>query len=486
MDEATMFANLSPLDHRYRHSNPALFEKLSAYLSEEASVRYCLRVEAALTTSHAERTGKLEESSRRKLAAAAEEIDPAEVYEEEEKTQHNVRAIVHVYKRHIPEELRPLVHLGATSVDILDTALAMRMRDVTRAVLLPMLATLLGRLIELVDMHAELPQVGRTHGQFAVPVTAGFTFAEYVARLGRCLPEIDRRAGDLRGKLRGAVGAYNATSLITEDPEDLERQVLKRLDLEPAGYATQIVEPEYLLRLVQEFNVAFGILANLADDLRNLQRSEIAEVQEHFSATQVGSSTMPQKRNPWNSEHVKSLWKAFAPRIMTLYMDQISEHQRDLSNSASMRFLAEYIAGFAAALARMDRIVATLRVDGDRMRENIDRAGGSLLAEPLYILLALSGEDAAHEVIRKLSLRAQDEGRRLEDLVLEDEALSARLREQLRKVSRLELTAFLRNPGAYTGKAAKIARDVADRFRPVRRRYESRTSSYSPRHSGGN
>lgn len=120
------------------------------------------------------------------------------------------------------------------------------------------------------------------------------------------------------------------------------------------------------------------------------------------------------------------------------------------------------------------------------MRENIDRAGGSLLAEPLYILLALSGEDAAHEVIRKLSLRAQDEGRRLEDLVLEDEALSARLREQLRKVSQLELTAFLRNPGAYTGKAAKIARDVADRFRPVRRRYESRTSSYSPRDPGGN
>jgi adenylosuccinate lyase len=270
------------------------------------------------------------------------------------------------------------------------------------------------------------------------------------------------------------VGAYNATSLVTQDPEELERQVLKRLDLEPTEYATQMVEPEYLLRLVQEFNVAFGVLANLADDLRNLQRSEIAEVQEHFSATQVGSSTMPQKRNPWNSEHVKSLWKAFAPRIMTLYMDQISEHQRDLSNSASMRFLSEYIAGFTAAIARMDRIVATLRVDGDRMRENIERAGGSLLAEPLYILLALSGEDEAHEVIRKLTLRAQQEGRRLEELVLEDKALTTSLEGQLRKVSQLDLTAFLGNPGAYTGKAAKIARDVADRFRPVWRRYEGK------------
>lgn len=472
MDASDIFSNLSPLDHRYRHSNPALFEKLSRYLSEEATVRYCLLVEAALTATHAEGLGELSQEQRESLEKAAREIDPAEVYKEEEKTQHNIRAIVHVYKRHIPEELRPLVHLGATSVDILDTALAMRMRDVTRNVLLPMLATLLGRLIVLAESHAELPQVGRTHGQFAVPVTAGFTFAEYVARLGKCLPEIDRRAGDLKGKLRGAVGAYNATSLITSEPEKLEQRVLSRLGLEPTEYATQMVEPEYLLRLVQEMNVAFGILANLGDDLRNLQRSEIAEVQEHFSANQVGSSTMPQKRNPWNSEHVKSLWKAFAPRIMTLYMDQISEHQRDLSNSASMRFLAEYVAGFAAAVARMDRIIATLRVEGDRMRENIEKAGASLLAEPLYILLALSGESDAHEVIRRLTIRSQEEGRRLEDLVLEDVALSNRLSEQLAKVSQLELTAFLRNPGAYTGQAARIARDTAEKFRPVWQRYE--------------
>lgn len=434
-------------------------------------MRYCLRVEAAITATHAERLNVASRESREQLLRAAEEIEPAEVYQEEEKTQHNIRAVVHVYKRHIPDELHPLVHLGATSVDVLDTALSMRMRDVTRELLLPMLAGLLGRLIDLADSNAELPQVGRTHGQFAVPVTAGFTFAEYVARLGKCLPEIDRRAGELRGKLRGAVGAYNATSLLTKEPEALEREVLARVGLEPAEYATQMVEPEYLLRLVQELQVAFGVLANLADDLRNLQRSEIGEVQEHFSSSQVGSSTMPQKRNPWNSEHVKSLWKAFVPRIMTLYMDQISEHQRDLSNSASMRFLAEYVSGFAAAIARMDRIIATLRVDGARMRENIHRAGASLLAEPLYILLALSGESEAHEVIRRLTLRAQEEERRLEELVLEDESLTDRLRSRLRKVSDLELEDFLENPAAYTGRAAKVARETAETYRRVWKKY---------------
>ena len=102
-----------------------------------------------------------------------------------------------------------------------------------------------------------------------------------------------------------------------------------------------------------ELNTAFGIVANLADDLRNLQRSEIDEVREPFGSRQVGSSTMPQKRNPWNCEHVKSLWKAFAPRVMTFFMDQVSEHQRDLTNSASARFVPEFIAGLTAAANRM-------------------------------------------------------------------------------------------------------------------------------------
>ena len=123
--------------------------------------------------------------------------------------------------------------------------------------------------------------------------------------------------------------------------------------LQASEHSTQLVEPEYLLRLLLELNTAFGIIANLADDLRNLQRSEIGEVREEFTATQVGSSTMPQKRNPWNSEHVKSLWKEFCPRVVTFFMDQISEHQRDLTNSASSRFVAEYLVGFAFAAERM-------------------------------------------------------------------------------------------------------------------------------------
>jgi adenylosuccinate lyase len=348
MEARTIFQNISPIDHRYSISEKAVFDALAPWISEEASIAACAKAEIALVIAHLTiRDHAPPYAVRQALEQIAAEIESAEVYAEEEKTRHNIRALVNVLKRKVPAEFAPLVHLGATSVDILDTSLAYRMAGVTRNVALPLLKKLERLLCDVAEREAETPQVGRTHGQHAVPITLGFAIAEYVSRLGKSIIEIERRSQGLKGKLSGAVGAYNATSMIVRDPEELERLYLAELGLEPSEHSTQLVEPEYLLRLLLEFNTAFGIIANLADDLRNLQRSEIGEVREGFAADQVGSSTMPQKRNPWNSEHVKSLWKAFMPRVNTFFMDQISEHQRDLSNSASQRFIADYVAGFS-------------------------------------------------------------------------------------------------------------------------------------------
>ncbi len=306
-----------------------------------------------------------------RLDELAASVSPEDVYAEEAKVHHNVRALVNVLKRHLPEEVRPLVHLGATSVDILDTAAALRYREATTRIVLPTLLDLEAQLIRLAREEADTVQVGRTHGQYAVPITFGFAMAGYVARLGKSIQRIHERAQGLRGKLAGAVGAYNATTLLVADPRELERRVLGALGIEPSEHSTQLVEPEYLLQLLLELNTAFGIIANLADDLRQLQRSEIGEVREEFTESQVGSSTMPQKRNPWNSEHVKSLWKAFSPRVVTFYMDQISEHQRDLTNSASSRFVVDYVAGFCLAAGRMVSVLRSLVVDRRRMAENL-------------------------------------------------------------------------------------------------------------------
>src|SRR5262249_45260386 len=153
--------------------------------------------------------------------------------------------------------------------------------------------------------------------------------------------------------------------------------------------------------------ITAGILANLSDDMRNLQRTEIAEVGEEFEARQVGSSTMPQKRNPINFENAKSCWKIVAPRIVTLFMDQISEHQRDLTNSASARTYGEVIAYVVATTKRLTRTMGKLTVDRANLEKNLNMQKGMIVAEPLYIILAALGHPDAHEKVRTLTLEAQ-------------------------------------------------------------------------------
>ncbi|MDR0998442.1 MAG: adenylosuccinate lyase [Treponema sp.] len=467
-----VFQNISPIDHRYSISEERLFEALVPWISEEASIAACVRAETALVLAHLAVRGKLNPGIRAELEKAAASVSPAEVYAEEEKTRHNIRALVNVLKRKVGGEIAPLVHLGATSVDILDTSLSWRVRGVVREVVLPELRRLEILLCDFADREAETPQVGRTHGQHAVPITLGFAMAEYVSRLGKSILEIHRLSGQLRGKLAGAVGAYNATSVIVKDPEELERIYLAELGLEASEHSTQLVEPEYLLRLLLEMNVAFGIIANLADDLRNLQRSEIGELREGFAEDQVGSSTMPQKRNPWNSEHVKSLWKAFMPRAMTFFMDQISEHQRDLSNSASQRFVADYIAGFSLALSRMASVIQGLGADRERLAANLrgdTGIPGGVLAEPAYILLAESGVSDAHELIRRITVTAEKE--RLSfaaALAREPEILSligGKMAELGLVSDPSKALSWFESPRHYRGLAAEKAKSLAAKYR---------------------
>jgi adenylosuccinate lyase len=410
-------------------------------------------------------------------------VEAAEVYAEEEKTRHNIRALVNVLKTKTPPETAPLVHLGATSVDILDTGLSWRIRGAVREAALPLLKELELLLCAFTEKEAETPQVGRTHGQHAVPVTVGFAMAEYVSRLGKSVLEIERLSGQLKGKLAGAVGAYNATSMIVRDPEDLERRCLAALGLEPSEHSTQLVEPEYLLRLLLEINAAFGIIANLADDLRNLQRTEIGELREGFAADQVGSSTMPQKRNPWNSEHVKSLWKAFMPRVITFYMDQISEHQRDLTNSASQRFIADYITGFCLAVNRMTSVIEGLGADRRRLLANLRGTGdggqsgsggavpGGILAEPAYILLAETGVSDAHEVIRRITLRAEKERLTFAEALASEQEVLDRIAGKLAELgivpSPAEALSFFEHPEQYRGLSVKKAKTIAAKYKKL-------------------
>jgi adenylosuccinate lyase len=449
------------LDGRYRAASPALWEKLSSCLSEAAYLRYQLEVEAALVEGLVV-AGLGPPEAAAEVRRAIPGITAEEVAAEEEQTRHNVRALVNCLQRRVSETTRPWIHFTATSADIMDTANALRLRAVTREVVGPVLLRLALALIRLAEREAGTLQIGRTHGQHAVPTTFGYACALYVDRLGRRIQAIEAAAQNLRGKLAGAVGAYNAGSLFLPDPRRFEEEVLGRLGLAPAGAATQIVEPEFATDYLHAVVSTLGVLANLADDFRHLQRSELAELGEYFDPQQVGSSTMPQKRNPWNLEHVKSLYKEFMPRMVTVYLDQISEHQRDLTNSASSRFAVEVVAGLALAADRLAAIIERLGVYREHLARNFAQARASLVAEPLYLCLAAAGHPDAHEAVRRLTLEAEQTGRPLLELLVEKSELSpyaARFTPGQRAV--------LARPEEYTGLAERRTRELCTAWRQI-------------------
>ena len=230
--------------------------------------------------------------------------------------------------------------------------------------------------------------------------------------------------------------------------------------LKTGTHSTQIVEPESLIDLLNTVISTFCVLANLADDLRNLQRSEIAEIAEAFGEKQVGSSTMPHKRNPINFENVKSLWKQFMPRIVTVYLDALSDHQRDLTNSASARFLPEIFAGLYLASERLNKTLSRLVVDHANIERNFAASADSIVAEPLYILLAQHGHANAHEEVRLLTLEAKKKGKPLLGLAEAHPALSRNL-----KAFTPGQLAVIRDPAKYTGLASKKTVQVCQHWK---------------------
>ncbi len=449
-----LFDCVSPLDFRYWGQDRALRNLLESYVTERARVRSEARVEAAAAWALAE-MGVCGEAVAREIEQAAEEVTPQEVAAEEARIQHNIRALVNCLRARVSPAARPFVHLCLTSFDVIDTATAWRMKNAAIAVVIPQLKELIAILIGLARREKDTLQIGRTHGQHAEPITFGFAVAEYVARLGNRALALQRAAEALPGKISGAVGAYNASSLFFADPREFERRVLARLGLPVAGYSTQIVEPEPLCDYVHALISTFGVLANLADDMRALQRSEIAEVGEAFGAEQVGSSTMPHKRNPWNFENVKSLWKQFMPRMVAVYADQISEHQRDLTNSASQRFIPEIVVALVGAVRRLQRVMDRLVVDRVSMERNFALTEGMIAAEPAYLLLAALGHPDAHEAVRQITLEAEQSARPFQDVL----AAHRELEEYLARLSE-EQRALLTDPRRYTGLASARTAEI--------------------------
>lgn len=453
IDASANFAAIDPLDGRYFDATTA------RYLSERSRIAYQAYVEAALAHALAE-FGVCSPEIAAEIEAATTRVQAENVAEAEKITKHDVKALVNTIKAELSEQAQPFVHFGATSYDIVATALSLQLRAATMELVVPRLVELEKTLLKLTDQYADTVQVGRTHGQHAVPVTFGFAMAAYVSRLGENIEALQALAGELKGKFSGAVGAYNALSLFVDDPIKFEQTVLGYLNITPAPYSTQVVPAEYYVRLIDELAITAGIMANLSHDMRHLQRSEIAEVREYFDPNQTGSSTMAHKRNPWNFENVISMSKQVTAQIINANLNLTSEHQRDLTDSASARFYGVVLASVASMADRLNTVMAKIEVDADNMQKNLYLSGGAIAAEPLYLLLEKYGHTTAHEVSKGLAHQALAEGKTLFAVA----STAAEIADYFAQFTDSEKQ-ILENPEQhYTGLAAKKARTIHDQW----------------------
>ena len=439
-----MSEHVCPLDYRYGRP------EMESIFAESSRVRYQMQVEAALAQAHAA-LGEISQADADEITRIAESdlVKLDRIKEIEKLTNHDLMAMVKAMTEQCKGDAGKYVHLGATSNDIVDTATALQIRDALNLVAED-LDRLLLTMAKLAKRERDTLEIGRTHAQFAIPITYGFKIAGYIAELLRYrerISEIYPRA--IAGKMAGAVGTGAALG-----PNFLKLQTLVMQNLgityEPA--ATQVVGRDRYTELVCLMATLGTSLERYATEVRNLQRSEIGEVSEYFDAAhQVGSSTMAQKRNPINSENVCGLARVLRGFVLPTFESQVLWHERDLSNSSAERFTLPHVFTLIDyMIIKMDKVFSGLDVHRDKMLRNIASAHGLIMAEPVMMALVGKGigRQDAHEIVREASMVAEDkEIDLLETLWERDDVKKLISREELEKVM---------DPANYTGGSKEI------------------------------
>jgi adenylosuccinate lyase len=347
------------------------------------------------------------------------------------------------------------VHLGATSYDIVDTANALQLKDALD-IIDKKLVALKSILQKQAAKYKETVMMGRTHGQHALPITLGFKFAVWGYEVSRHIERLnDCRARVLAGKMSGAVGTQAS---LGEHAARIQALVMKRLGIRAAEISTQIVQRDRYAEFVCLLAMLASSLENFATEIRELQRPEIGELFEAFEKEhQVGSSTMPHKRNPETCERICGLARIVRSLAVPALENAVTWHERDLTQSSAERFiLPESCILVDYMLFLMSDVVSNLRVDEQRMLRNMDLTQGRAMSEAVMMALAAKGVNRqdAHELLRKLTIKSEVEKRHFREILLDDKFVRGKFGEK-------EIDAAL-NPKNYLGTAVKQAEAFAE------------------------
>lgn len=437
-----------PLDYRYGR------EELKDVFGETQRLQFLLDVEAALARAHAN-VGSIPKNAADEIThkASTKHVKVKRVKEIEVETKHDIMAVTRALAEVCKSDARKYIHLGATSYDIVDTANALQFAKST-IFLQKGLKELRETLVNLAKQHKKTVMLGRTHGQHTIPITFGLKMAGYAMEVDRHLERMHEcKSRLLVGKLSGAVGTGAA---LGKNALKLQEEMLKELMLGVEDVSTQIVCRD-------RYNELLGVLCNIttsmekfATEVRNLQRDEIGEVAEAFEVKkQVGSSSMPHKRNPITCEQICGLARLVRGFAIPAYENAVQWHERDLCNSAGERFILPHsIIITDWVIFQTNKVFKNFKVFPERMKKNMEISKGLPMAESMMTTLIGKGmgRGEAHELMRKTSLKAVQQNKSLKEVVLAEN-------KKLKLLTEKEINDAL-NPNNYLGASEQIVNKV--------------------------
>ena len=402
--------------------------EMKAIFEEENRLQKMLDVEAALAWAHSE-VGNIPKKDAQRISEVAntQQVKLSRVKEIETQIRHDVTSVVRALSEAAGSS-GAYVHLGATSQDINDTATALQLKGAS-----DLLETKLNCfekvLLEKAQLYKRTIMIGRTHGQHALPITLGFKFAiwlrenaRHIQRLGQCKERL------LVGKMSGAVGTQAG---LGPKASEIQVLVMRKLGLKAADITNQIIQRDVHAEFVLLLSMVASTLDKIATEIRELQRPEIGELAEPFEkAKQVGSSTMPHKRNPELCERISGLAKIIRSLVVPALEDIPTWHERDLTQTSAERFiipesciLTDYMINL------MSKILSGLQVTEESMRENLGLTQGRAMSEAVMIALVMKGmnRQEAHELLRVLTIKSETEKQPFKNTLIGDEIVREKL-----------------------------------------------------------
>lgn len=406
--------------------------------SEENRFRTWLTVEVAATETLAQ-AGLVPKSAARAIRERAD-FNLERIQEIEAEVRHDVIAFTTAVAEIVGPEAR-WFHYGLTSNDVVDTAQALLVKQASEII-----SADLQRLAEVLKRRAwefkDTPQIGRTHGIHAEPITFGFKLANWYSETQRNIQRFQSAAEDMRvGKFSGAVGTLAHLS-----PE-LEEKICARLGLKAAAVSSQVIQRDRHAAYSGVLAVIASTLDKIATEIRHLQRTEVREAEEYFSEKQKGSSAMPHKRNPVTCEQISGLARVVRSNAQAALENVPLWHERDISHSSVERIilpdsttLVDYL------LNKTTNLIDTMFIYPERMRANLESTGGLVFSGQLLLDLVEHGvsREDAYRMVQGHAMRAWKEGLNFRDLVLADQSITGRVpRKQIDKA--FDLDRQLRN-----------------------------------------